>query len=95
MIYYLLALIFYLGVVYLPCNTDCCKYDNTWTYHPIMNEMGMSQDQFEFLWRKFHISSVDLSHKEKEQEYFYVRGNEDLEDNALTGDPIDRHQHQS
>ena len=55
----------------------------------------MSRDQFSFLWRNFHIYSVDLSYVEKEQDDCYVGGNEESEENALTGDPIDRHQHKS
>ena len=55
----------------------------------------MSRDQFSFLWRNFHIYSVDLSYVEKEQDDCYVGGNEESEENGLTGDPIDRHQHQS
>ena len=54
----------------------------------------MSQDRFAFLWRHFHISSVELSDVEKEQDDYYVGGNEYLGDNALTGDPIGRHHHQ-
>ena len=50
-----------------------------------MYEMGMSQDRFLFLWIHFHISSVDLPDVENEQDDCYVGGNEDLEENSLTG----------
>ena len=55
----------------------------------------MSRDRFAFLWRNFNILSVDLSDVEKEQDDCYVGGDEDLEENVLTGDTIDRHQNQS
>ena len=42
-----------------------------------------------------HISNVELSDVEKEHDDYYVGGNEDLGENALTGDPIGRHHHQS
>ena len=74
--YHLLALIFYMGVVRLPCKTDFWKDDNTWPYHPIIHEMGMSRDRFTFLWINFHISSVYLSDVAKEQDDCYVGGNE-------------------
>ena len=38
--------------------------------------MGMSRYRFAFLWRRFHNFSVDLSDLEKEQDDFYVGGNE-------------------
>ena len=57
--------------------------------------MGMSRYRFAFLWRRFHNFSVDLSDLEKEEDDFYVGVNEQLEENSLTGDLIDRHQHQS
>ena len=60
-----------------------------------MHELGMSHDWFVFMWRIFHISSVNLSDIDKEQDDCYVGGNEESEENALTGDPIDRHQHKS
>ena len=52
--YHLLALILYMGVFLIPCKKEYWKYDNTWTYHPIIHEMEMSP------WIIFHISSVDL-----------------------------------
>ena len=84
-----------MGVVCLPYKTDYWKDDYNWPYNPIMYEMGMSQDQFEFLWRSFHISSVELSDVNNEQDYCYVGGNEDLENNVLAGDPIYGNQYQS
>ena len=48
-IYNLLYLIFYMGVVFLTCKTDYCKYYNNWPYHPIMHEMGMGLDCFLFM----------------------------------------------
>ena len=48
--YHLLALIFYMSVVSLPQKKDYWKDDNTWNYRPIIHEMGMSKDRFEFMW---------------------------------------------
>ena len=57
--------------------------------------MGTIRDCFVFLWRNFHISSVDLSDIENKQDDCYVGGNEDLEDSTLESDQIGRHHHQS
>ena len=62
--YHLLALVFYMGVVCLTFKTTYWKYDIIWPCHPIMYEMGMIQYRFVFMWRQFHISSVDLSDAE-------------------------------
>ena len=53
--YRLLALMLYMDVVRLPCNTDYWNNDNIWPYHPIMHEIRISQDRFAFMWRYFHI----------------------------------------
>ena len=83
--YHLLDLILYLGIVCLLSKIDYWKDYNIWPCHPIMYEMGMSRDRFLFLWIHFHISSVDLPDVENEQDDCYVGGNEDLEENSLTG----------
>ena len=62
--YHLLALVFYMGVVCLTFKTTYWKYAIIWPCHPIMYEMGMIQYRFVFMWRQFHISSVDLSDAE-------------------------------
>ena len=67
-----------MGVVCIPCKTYYCKTDNKFPYHPIINEMGMSQDRLEFMCIDFNISSVDLSDVENEQDNCYVGGNEQL-----------------
>ena len=72
-----------MGIVCVPFKTEYNKDNIIWTYHPIMHEMGMRWDQFKFLWRIFHISSVDLSDVENEENDFYVERNEEWEDNAL------------
>ena len=60
-----------------------------------MHKMGISWYYFAFLWRNFHISSIDLSAVEEKQDDCYVGVNEELEENTLAGYPIDRHNHKS
>eukprot|EP00957_Ditylum_brightwellii_P115920 8841758-Ditylum_brightwellii.AAC.1 len=47
--YHLFVIIFYTGVVKLPCKSDYWCTNNPWPQHPIMTKFSMTQDCFAFL----------------------------------------------
>mmetsp|Transcript_17478 Transcript_17478/g.39452 ORF Transcript_17478/g.39452 Transcript_17478/m.39452 type:complete len:139 (-) Transcript_17478:778-1194(-) len=58
-IYHFLALLYYFGIVKLPSKKDYWSTHSWMPIHPIANAFGMSRDQFQFLWRHFHIDDTE------------------------------------
>ena len=54
--YHLFAIIYYFGLVVLPSKRDYWVNTEWMTSHPIVEELDMTRERFEFLWRHFHPS---------------------------------------
>ena len=55
-IFHFFAIIYYTGVVKLPCKDDYWSIDPMMPVHDLCNELGMSRNRFRFLWRFFHCN---------------------------------------
>ena len=60
---------YYIRIVALLENLDCWTTGPYHSYHKIAHKLGMTQDQFQFLWHYFHIRKPEIKDlKEDEQE---------------------------
>eukprot|EP00957_Ditylum_brightwellii_P017864 1345063-Ditylum_brightwellii.AAC.1 len=50
-----------MGIVKLPSTSDYFCDSGYWPYHPVMRQLGMTCNYFNFLWRHLHLSTVDMS----------------------------------
>ena len=103
--YQFFAIIYYMGIVKLPCKDDYWSTDDMMPTHDLCNQCGMSRNRFRFLWRYFHTNhpieddfeECDAANEEEETlieqciERVQVDQEEeqDLQDDADTQDSVD------
>eukprot|EP00957_Ditylum_brightwellii_P157907 12019703-Ditylum_brightwellii.AAC.1 len=70
-VYHLIAMIYYMDLVCLPCMHDYWSTDHCMPQHRMMKELGMTRDHFLFMWSNFHIyreEDMDVQAEKKEGE---------------------------
>ena len=58
-IYHFLAILYYFGIVRLPYKGDYWSKDPYMPIHPVVLDLDMTRDRFNFIWRHFHITAPD------------------------------------
>ena len=66
--YNFLAILYYMGIVKLPCKRDYWSNDPLMPNHPVIHQSGISRNRFEFLWSTFHLNCNEECTMEDELE---------------------------
>ena len=99
-IYYFIAMVYYMGVVRLPCKRDYWSSHPCMPHHPITDHL--TRDRFSFLWRHIHVyddEDIDVEEEEVDKEnteedddlheYEVERVNSDEEDDSSNAENFD------
>eukprot|EP00957_Ditylum_brightwellii_P158565 12069546-Ditylum_brightwellii.AAC.1 len=68
---HLIAMIYYMGLVYLPCMREYWSINHYMPQHRVTKELGMPKDYFLFMWHNFHVykeEDMDVQAEQKEEE---------------------------
>ncbi len=57
--YHYIAILFYMGVVQLPCKDDYWSIEELMPVHRVCVQFGMHRNRFRFMWRHFHLNFDD------------------------------------
>lgn len=66
--YQFVTMIYYFGIVRLPCKRDYWSANPYMPEHRIASELGMTRERYEFMWRHFHVSTPDVSSCDAEED---------------------------
>ena len=83
--YHFLAILYYFGIVKMPAKSDYWSTHPVLPKHPIVNELGMTRDRFQFMFRHFHTNvphANDIHNEEDEVE----ESEEELAEGNVTRD---------